>query len=79
MRKWEDDMANGHKGEGDCPVQLVEQLQICLTIALCSYPIVKMEIRDSSQILTTAPIFLHSKAIKGWIGLVDWIGSFLEN
>ena len=29
-----------------------------LTIALCGYPIVKMEIRDSSQISTTAPIFL---------------------
>ena len=26
--------------------------------ALCGYPIVKMEIRDSSQISTTAPIFL---------------------
>ena len=29
-------------------------------IALCSYPLVKMEIRDSIQILTTAPIFLQS-------------------
>ena len=33
---------------------------LCKTnfIALCGYPIVKMEIRDSSQISTTAPIFL---------------------
>ena len=30
------------------------------TTALCGYPIVKMEIRDSSQISTTAPIFLLS-------------------
>ena len=30
------------------------------TCALCGYPIVKMEIRDSSQIFTTAPIFLLS-------------------
>ena len=29
------------------------------TNALCSYPHVKMEIRDSSQISTTAPIFLE--------------------
>ena len=29
------------------------------TNALCSYPLVKMEIRDSIQILTTAPIFLQ--------------------
>ena len=29
------------------------------TIALCSYPHVKVEIRDSSQISTTAPIFLQ--------------------
>ena len=29
-----------------------------VTIALCGYPIVKMEIRDSSQISTTALIFL---------------------
>ena len=28
-------------------------------IALCGYPIGKMEIRDSSQISTTAPIFLY--------------------
>ena len=28
--------------------------------ALCSYPLVKMEIQDSIQILTTAPIFLQS-------------------
>ena len=28
-------------------------------IALCSYPHVKVEIRDSSQISTTAPIFLQ--------------------
>ena len=28
--------------------------------ALCGYPIVNMEIRDSSQISTTAPIFLLS-------------------
>ena len=29
------------------------------TIALCGYPIGKMEIRDSSQISTTAPIFVY--------------------
>ena len=29
-----------------------------VAIALCGYPIVKMEIRDSSQISTTALIFL---------------------
>ena len=28
-----------------------------VAIALCSYPLVKMEIRDLIQILTTAPIF----------------------
>ena len=28
-------------------------------IALCGYPIAKMEIKDSSQISTTAPIFLY--------------------
>ena len=28
--------------------------------AWCSYPLVKMEIRDSIQILTTTPIFLQS-------------------
>ena len=32
----------------------------CFTIALCGYPIGKMEIRDSSQTSTTAPIFLLS-------------------
>ena len=31
---------------------------IAIHSALCGYPIVKMEIRDSSQISTTAPIFL---------------------
>ena len=30
------------------------------TTALCSYPLVKMEIRDSIQILTKVPIFLQS-------------------
>ena len=29
------------------------------TNALCGYPIAKMEIKDSSQISTTAPIFLY--------------------
>ena len=31
--------------------------KMIITIALCGYPIGKMEIRDSSQISTTAPIF----------------------
>ena len=32
MRKWEDNMTNSHKGKRDHPVELVEQLQIGLTI-----------------------------------------------
>ena len=35
-------------------------LLLCLATALCGYPIVKIEIRDSSQTSTTAPIFLLS-------------------
>ena len=38
-------------------IQFGAKLFVCFN-ALCSYPHVKVEIRDSSQISTTAPIFL---------------------
>ena len=38
---------------------VTRQLSLSLSSALCSYPHVKVEIRDSSQISTTAPIFLQ--------------------
>ena len=38
--------------------------------ALCGYPIVKMEIRDSSQISTTAPIFLLSNYFSALNGTI---------
>ena len=39
--------------------QKLDQSERHVTIALCGYPIAKMEIKDSSQISTTAPIFLY--------------------
>ena len=43
--------------------------------ALCSYPHVKVSIRDLSQIFTTAPIFEHSlfqtKYLSGYLGSVS--------
>ena len=53
-------------GEGRKEAEVFTQNQIeqmgerMSVTALCSYPLVKMEIRDSIQILTTAPIFLQS-------------------
>ena len=51
-----------------------------ISIALCSYPLVKMEIGDSSQISTTAPIFLLSNYFRQkYLQIASYAVSLLNN
>ena len=70
-------------------VSLLSCICLCLTVfvcvtpgssALCGYPIVKMEIRDSSQISTTAPIFLLSNYFRQkYLKIASYAVSLLNN
>ena len=61
-----------------CPLPSKESKKIrylvnALHYALCSYPNVKVSIRDMSQVFTTAPIFEQSHYFRQNIWVVIWV------